>query len=306
MVRNAEHARRADRAIDPLSDFFERQTLQVAQHQHLAIVLREPGQPIGQQHRFFVLLHGHAGRFDIGGQCAANCTVDCSTRPRAARSTPRGGHRAVRPACDFDEFGQIVHEDLPEPGEQLGFGRAANLAKILRGVAVGRRRRQRRTDQLRGRLRSPLRRRPDPRLVRQDRASSAQPRRQPSGQPRPVAHRVDRMGSEPRAPAAYVERRIADGRSKAEIMRVLKRYVARVLVPPPPPRVTPTIGAAGLAPIRQHATTAVLRTICRSAAPPFDTARPDKSPPSRSSGRSLVCRHCREMNLQTHRNIVRR
>ena len=43
---------------------------------------------------------------------------------------------------------------------------------------------------LRGRLRPPLRGRPDPRLVRQDDPSPAQPRRQPASQPRPVAHRV--------------------------------------------------------------------------------------------------------------------
>ena len=35
-----------------------------------------------------------------------------------------------------------------------------------------------------------------------------------------------RMGSDPRT-RAYVERRLAEGRSKPEIMRVLKRYVAR-------------------------------------------------------------------------------
>jgi transposase len=35
-----------------------------------------------------------------------------------------------------------------------------------------------------------------------------------------------RMGSDPRT-RAYVERRTSEGRNKAEIMRVLKRYVAR-------------------------------------------------------------------------------
>jgi len=35
-----------------------------------------------------------------------------------------------------------------------------------------------------------------------------------------------RMGSDPRT-RAYLERRLAEGRSKPEIMRVLKRYVAR-------------------------------------------------------------------------------
>jgi hypothetical protein len=34
------------------------------------------------------------------------------------------------------------------------------------------------------------------------------------------------MSSDPRT-RAYVERRLAEGRSKPEIMRILKRYVAR-------------------------------------------------------------------------------
>ncbi|MGQ0434170.1 MAG: IS110 family transposase, partial [Microthrixaceae bacterium] len=39
-----------------------------------------------------------------------------------------------------------------------------------------------------------------------------------------------RMGTDPRT-KAYVEKRTADGLSKREIMRCLKRYVARELYP---------------------------------------------------------------------------
>jgi hypothetical protein len=39
-----------------------------------------------------------------------------------------------------------------------------------------------------------------------------------------------RMGSDP-ATRAYVERRTAEGKSKAEIIRCLKRYVAREIYP---------------------------------------------------------------------------
>jgi hypothetical protein len=36
------------------------------------------------------------------------------------------------------------------------------------------------------------------------------------------------MGSDPRT-RAYVERRLKEGRSKSEIIRILKRYVARAV-----------------------------------------------------------------------------
>ena len=54
-----------------------------------------------------------------------------------------------------------------------------------------------------------------------------------------------RMSSDPRT-RAYVERRTIEGRSKREIMRVLKRYVAREVYHAPPTRLAPTIGVAGL------------------------------------------------------------
>ena len=46
-----------------------------------------------------------------------------------------------------------------------------------------------------------------------------------------------RMGSGP-ATRAYVERRIQEGKSKAEIIRCLKRYVAREVYP----RLRPPVG----------------------------------------------------------------
>ena len=86
-----------------------------------------------------------------------------------------------------------------------------------------------------GRLRSeklvgaPVRRRPDPGLVGQGQPAPAQPRRRPPGQPRAVADRDHPAGLPPGHPAtrAYVERRTKEGLSKKEIIRCLKRYVAR-------------------------------------------------------------------------------
>ena len=60
-------------------------------------------------------------------------------------------------------------------------------------------------------------------------AGPAQPRRRPPGQPRVVADRDHPAGIRPGHPAtrAYVERRTKEGLSKKEIIRCLKRYVAR-------------------------------------------------------------------------------
>ena len=75
-----------------------------------------------------------------------------------------------------------------------------------------------------------------------------------------------RMSSDPRT-RAYVERRTVEGRSKPEIMRVLKRYVAREVYRHPPTRRALRSERQVWPPKCQHATTAVLRTICRPAAP---------------------------------------
>ena len=79
---------------------------------------------------------------------------------------------------------------------------------------------------LRGGLGAPVRGRPDPGIVGEGHPPPAQPRRRPPGQPRPVADR-DHPDELPSATRAYVERRTAEGLSKKEIIRCLKRYVAR-------------------------------------------------------------------------------
>ena len=74
-----------------------------------------------------------------------------------------------------------------------------------------------------------------------------------------------RMGSDPRT-RAYVERRLAEGRSKPEIMRVLKRYVAREVYRHLPPRVAPR-SSGGSGP--RYASTPPRLSCERSADPPL-------------------------------------
>ena len=81
-----------------------------------------------------------------------------------------------------------------------------------------------------GRLGAPVRRRSDPGLIREDHPPAPQPRRQPGGQPRPMADR-DHPDELPPATRAYVDRRTEEGLSKKEIIRCLKRYVAREVYP---------------------------------------------------------------------------
>jgi transposase len=72
-----------------------------------------------------------------------------------------------------------------------------------------------------------------------------------------------RLGSDP-ATRAYAERRTAEGKSKAEIIRCLKRYVAPRGLPPPPPRRWLTyISGDGLARYSAAASIAGLLSICR-------------------------------------------
>ena len=73
-----------------------------------------------------------------------------------------------------------------------------------------------------------------------------------------------RLGSDPRT-RAYAERRTAEGKSKAEIIRCLKRYVAREVYPSPPPgrRLTPESPGDGLTRDSAAANPAGLRTIRR-------------------------------------------
>ena len=58
---------------------------------------------------------------------------------------------------------------------------------------------------------------------------------------------ITRLRNDPRT-QAYMDRRLAEGRSKPEVIRILKRYVAREGLPPPAPALKhPLILAAGLA-----------------------------------------------------------
>ena len=75
-----------------------------------------------------------------------------------------------------------------------------------------------------------VRRRPDPGLLRQDQTA----RLNPAGD-RQANHAlwrivITRMSNHPPT-RAYVERRTAEGMSKTEIIRCLKRYVAREVYP---------------------------------------------------------------------------
>ena len=90
-----------------------------------------------------------------------------------------------------------------------------------------------------------------------------------------------RMSSDPRT-RVYVERRSLEGRSKPEIMRVLKRYVAPVRCTGTSPACSALLGAADLAPempARHHGCPANDLPARRSTLD-HDTAWPDKSLPS--------------------------
>jgi transposase len=77
-------------------------------------------------------------------------------------------------------------------------------------------------------LRAPGRRRPAPRLQRPDETAPAQSRRRPAAQPRPPH---DRPAPPPARPATknYIAKRIAEGKSRRDATRLLKRYLARHL-----------------------------------------------------------------------------
>ena len=82
-----------------------------------------------------------------------------------------------------------------------------------------------------------------------------------------------RMGSDPRT-RAYVERRTRRRTLQARDHARPQALRRPRGLPPPPPRVAPTIERRVWLPKCQHATTAVLRTICRPAAPPLTATPP--------------------------------
>ena len=88
------------------------------------------------------------------------------------------------------------------------------------------RRRQPRPNPLRGILRRPVRRRPDPRRPREDQPPPTQPRRRPTGQLGAAPDRPGPPAGDPRT-KVYAARLTATGKSRKEILRCLKRAIAR-------------------------------------------------------------------------------
>ena len=75
-----------------------------------------------------------------------------------------------------------------------------------------------------------MRRRPDPRVVWEGHPPPLNPGGDRQANHAPWRIVFTRLGSDP-ATRAYAERRTAEGKSKAEIIRCLKRYVAREVYP---------------------------------------------------------------------------
>src|ERR1700691_1707269 len=79
-------------------------------------------------------------------------------------------------------------------------------------------------------VRTPVRRRAGPGVLRPHRTASTAPRRRSRRQQRPVAHRPGRMRCH-QPVKDYVARRTDEGRTKKEILRCLRRYIAREIYP---------------------------------------------------------------------------
>src|SRR5207247_9637169 len=113
-------------------------------------------------------------------------------------------------------------------------GVATQVAATLLATA----RRQPQPGPHRGQLRRAVRRQPGRCLLRQAAAPPAQPRRRPARQLRAADDRHDRLAHDPRT-KAYPARRTTEGKPTNEIIRCLKRYLAReiskTLCQPKPP-----------------------------------------------------------------------
>jgi hypothetical protein len=91
-----------------------------------------------------------------------------------------------------------------------------------------RRRRQSRAAERRGVVRRAVPRQPHREFLRQDPASPPQPRRQPASQHRPLPHRAHPpAGRSPHPRLRPAPDHHTGGRTKREILRCLKRYIAR-------------------------------------------------------------------------------
>ena len=121
--------------------------------------------------------------------------------------------------------------------------------------------------------------------------SPAQPGRQPPSQPRPVAHRVHPHGLGPTHPRLRRTPHALEGRSKPEIMRVLKRYVAREVYRHLPSG-SANIERRAWPPKCQHAPRlSCERLPARRSTFPATPRGLIRARPPTSSGPSLVCPH---------------
>ena len=134
-------------------------------------------------------------------------------------SPPPGTGRRDRPA-------RCRARRTPQPHRPGGIPGQAGRGHRCRRHAAGHHRRQPRPGPHRGKLRRAVRRQPRGRLLRQATAPPAQPRRRPAGQLRAVDVAMTRLACDPRT-KAYAARRTTEGKTKKEIIRCLKRYIAR-------------------------------------------------------------------------------
>ena len=139
------------------------------------------------------------------------------------RDRPRAGqaHRVLTREAEAlkRELRDLIRAHRPELLAETGCGPLT--AAILIGQTAGAERfAQRRS------LRKNRGRRPDPRVLRATRPPPPPPRRQPPTQPRPAHHRHHPRPHRP-ATRAYLARKEAEGKTRMEAMRCLKRHLAR-------------------------------------------------------------------------------
>jgi transposase len=153
------------------------------------------------QARALVLTGPEDLRARFTGHTAAALVAElASLRPRPGSTVGYATRIALRELGRRAEFLDGQLERLDELIGPLVAARGPRAARPLRdrpqhrGTAAHRSRGPSRATAQRGRLGAPVRRRPHPGILRQDRPPPSQPRRRPPGQPRPVADRVHPHG----------------------------------------------------------------------------------------------------------------
>ena len=156
-------------------------------------------------------------------------------RPGGDPGEPGGSGHQVRPSLGGPTLpGPLRGDRRARRSARSSGSRDRSRAYLSAGRGYGPRRDapggrggQPRTAGQRGVFRQPLRRLARGSLLRQSGEASSQPWRQPGRQPRPAPYLcVVRMRIDERT-RRYAARRASEGKSKKEIIRCLKRYVAR-------------------------------------------------------------------------------